>query len=264
MRKNYVMNQSMYPVEFTRKFENIQCRIFSVFLLAIFMFFFFRYAIDIILALFASSDYLLILLCTIPYILLIIVVIAFAKIEKQDLTTKTLGLSFQLPRESKKLVLTLVFLLSIFGVSILVFFSYMKFQGIDIHLIHSNPILIAWVEEADWDGKLRTLFLLIIPYSTRALLIAPFIEEVYFTGLIFPAIRNRLGFILGFALTAFLFSCHHYSPFSEGQLREFVIMFMSQSLSFFFYQITHSLYPSIVFHFLRNMPILFLELSAFI
>lgn len=258
------MNQSMYPVEFTRKFENIRCRIFSSFVLAIFMFFFFRYAIDTILTLFASSDYLLILLCTVPYILLIVVVIAFAKIEKQDLTTQTLGLSLQLPRESKKLILTLVFLLSIFGVGILAFFSYMKFQGINIHLIHPNPILITWVEGADWDGKLRTLFLIIIPYSVRALLIAPFIEEAYFTGLIFPALRNRLGFILGVTLTAFLFSYHHYSPFSEGQLREFVIMFMSQSLSFFFYQLTRSLYPSIIFHFLRNMSVLSLELSAFI
>ena len=245
---------------FSRKFENIKCRIFSVVLLAIFMFFFFRYATDTISTILASSAYLLILLSTIPYALLIMVVVAFAKIEKQDLTTQTLGLSLQISKESKMFI----FLLLITGVGILAFYSYMKFQGIDIHLISPNPLLITWVEGADWDGKLRTLFLLIIPFSVCALLIAPFIEEAYFTGLIFPALRNRLGFVLGFTLTAFLFSCHHYSPFPEGQLREFVVMFMTQSLSFFLYQLTRSLYPSIVFHFLRNMSVLSLELSAFI
>ena len=260
MKKGYTMNQSIYLGEFTRKFENIRCRIFSVFLLAVFMVFFIRYVIDTIFTLFASSDYLLILLCTVPYVLLIMVVVAFAKIEKQDITTQTLGLSLQISKESKMFI----FLFLITGVGILALYSYMKFQGIDIHLINPNPALIPWTEEADWDEKLRTIVLLIIPYSVRALLFAPFVEEAYFTGLIFPALRNRLGFVLGFTLTAFLFSYHHYSPFSEGQLKAFVIMFMAQSLSFFLYQSTRSLYPSIAYHSLRNTSVLSLELSAFI
>ncbi len=263
MKKIRTMDQHIYPL-FTRKFENIRCRTFSTFLLAIFMFFFFRYTVDTILNLFALSDYLLILLCTIPYVLLILIVVAFSKIEKQDLTIQTLGLSPQIPRRSKRFVLTFIFLSLVSGVGILVFFLYMKLQGIDIHLIHPNPTLIPWTEEADWDEKFRTIFLLIIPYSVRALLIAPVIEEAYFTGLIFPALRNRLGFVLGFTITAFLFSYHHYSPFLEGHLREFIIMFMSQSLSFFFYQGTRSLYPSIIYHSLRNMSVLAIELSAFI
>lgn len=264
MKKNHVMNQSMYPVEFTRKFENIQCRIFSVVLLAVLIFFLFPYTVDTISTTFALSDYRRILSCTVSYALLIIVVAAFAKIEKQDLTAQTLGLSLQIPKELKKIVLTFVFLFFISGVSILAFFFYMKFRGIDIHLINPNPLLIPWTEEADWDEKLRTIFFFIIPHSVSVLLFAPFIEEAYFTGLIFPALRNRLGFVLGVTLTAFLFSYHHYSPFSEGQLREFIIIFMSQSLSFFLYQFTRSLYPSIAFHFLRNMSVLSLELSAFI
>lgn len=262
MKKIHTMDEYIHPV-FTRKFENIRCRIFSTFLLAIFMFFFFRYTVDTILNLFALSDYLFISLCTIPYVLLILIVVAFSKIEKQALNTQTLGLSLQILRESKKLVLTFIFLLLISGVSILVFFLYMKLRGIDIHLISPNPILIPWVEEAGWD-EFRTIFLLIIPHSVRALLIAPIIEEAYFTGLIFPALRNRLGFVLGFTITAFIFSYHHYSPFSGEHLREFIITFMSQSLSFFLYQGTRSLYPSIMYHALRNMSVLALELSAFI
>ena len=246
--------------EALKKFEHIQCRTFSIVLLAIFMFFSLRYAIDTISTIFASSAYLLILLSVTPYALLIMVVVAFSKIEKQDLTTQTLGLSLQISKESKMFI----FVFLIIGVGILAFYSYMKFQGIDIHLIHSNPALIAWIEGADWDDKLRTIVLLIIPYSVRVLLFAPLIEEAYFTGLIFPALRNRLGFVLGVTLTAFLFSYHHYSPFSEGQLKAFVIMFMTQSLSFFLYQSTRSLYPSIAYHFLRNMSVLSLELSAFI
>ena len=246
--------------ELFKKFEHIQCRTPSVVLLAIFMFFFLRYTIDTISTIFASSAYFPILLSIIPYALLIMVVVAFAKIEKQDLTTQTLGLSLQISKESKMFI----FLFLITGVGILTFYSYMKLQGIDIHLIHPNPALIPWTEEADWGEKLRTVVLLIIPYSVRALLFAPFIEEVYFTGLIFPALRNRLGFVLGSTLTAFLFSYHHYSPFSEGQLKAFIIMFMTQSLSFFLYQSTRSLYPSIAYHSLRNMSVLSLELSAFI
>ena len=192
------------------------------------------------------------------------VVAAFAKIEKQDLTCQTLGLSLQIPKESKQLVAFFIFVFSIAGVGILAFYSFMKFRGIDIHLITSYPVLIPWIEEADIEGKLRNLLLLIIPYSVLVLLIAPFIEEAYFTGLIFPALRNRLGFVFSSTLTAFLFTYHHYSPFSEGQLTAFVVMFISQSLSFFLYQFTRSLYPSIVFHSLRNMSILSLEFSALI
>ena len=260
IKKDCTMDQSIYFGTFTRKFEDIQCRIFSVVLLSIFMFFFFRFVIDTIFTVFSSSDYLLILLSVIPYTLLIMVIVAFSKIEKQDLTTQTLGLSLPISKESK--IFIFVFLIT--GVGILTLYSYMKFQGIDIHLIHSNLPLMVWIEKADWDDKLRTIGLFIIPYSVRALLFAPLIEEIYFTGLIFPALRNRLGFVLGVTLTAFLFSYQHYSPFSEGQLKAFVIMFVAQSISFFLYQSTRSLYPSIAYHSLRNMSILSLELSAFI
>ena len=247
-----------------KKFEHIQCRTSSVVLLAIFMFFFFRYAIDTTSTIFAPSAYLLILLSIIPHALLIMVVAAFAKIEKQALTCQALGLSLQISKESKQLAMFFIIVLSIGGVGILAFYSFMKFRGIDIHLITPYPVLIPWIEEADLDGKLRNILFLIIPYSVLVLLIAPFVEEAYFTGLIFPALRNRLGFVLGSTLTAFLFTYHHHSPFSEGQLTTFVVMFMTQGLSFFLYEFTRSLYPSIVFHSLRNMSILFLELSAFI
>ena len=192
------------------------------------------------------------------------VVATLSKIEKQNLTYQTLGLSLQIPKESKKFVLTFIFVFSIFGIGILVLFYFMKFQGIDIHLLNPYPVLIPWVEGAEWEGKLRTLFFLIIPHSVCALLIAPLIEEAYFTGLIFPALRNRLGFVLSLILTSFFFTYHHHSPFSEGQLMAFSVMFIAQGLSFSLYQFTRSLYPSIVFHFWRNMLILSLELSAFI
>ena len=255
--------QSVYP-ELTKKFENIQCRTPAVVILAVSMLFLFSYTIDTIRTLFASSDYLLLLLCSIPYVLLVIVIIAFAKIEKQDLNPQALGLSLHLPKESRKSVVTFLFLSAIFGIGVLAFFAYMKFQGVDIHLIHSNRILMTWFEQGDLDGKWRTLFLLIIPYSAHVLLFSPFIEEIYFTGLIFPALRNRLGFVIGSTLTAFLFAYNHYSPFPEGQLMGFAFVFVIQVTSSFLYQTMHSLYPSIVFHFLRNMLIFSLELSAFI
>ena len=274
MKKNHIIDirdrvsveqskQPMYP-ELTKKFENIQCRTSAVIVLAGSMLFLFSYTTDTIRTLFASSDYLLLLLCSVPYVLLIIVVIAFAKVEKQDLTPQALGLSLHIPKESRKSVVTFLFLATISGVGILAFFAYMKFRGVDIHLIHSNHILMTWVNQGNLDEKWHTLFLLIIPYSAHVLLFSPFIEEVYFTGLIFPALRNRLGFVLGSALTAFFFAYNHCSPFSEGQLMRFAFIFVIQVISFFLYQTMRSLYPSIVFHFLRNMLILSLEFSAFI
>ena len=228
------------------------------------MFFLFSYATDTISIIFASSEYLLILLYTVPYVLLIMVVVTFSKIEKQNMTCQILGLSIQIPRESRKFVVIFIFIFSILGIGILIFFSFMKFQGIDIHLLNPYPVLMPWVEKVEWKGELRTLFFLIIPHSVCALLIAPLIEEAYFTGLIFAALRNRLGFILSLTLTSFLFTYYHHSPFSEGQLMAFSVMFVAQGLSFSLYQFTRSLYPSIIFHSWRNMLILSLELSAFI
>ena len=261
-RKDCTLDQSIYFGTFTRKFENIQCRTFSVVLLSIFMFFLFRFVIDTIFTVFSSSDYLLISLRTIPYALLIMVIIAFAKIEKQSLNCQVLGLSLQIYEKSKQFVVTFILFLLIFGVGIVALFSFMKLQGLDIHLLNPYPVLLPWIERAALEGELRTLVLLIIPHSICVLLIAPFIEEVYFTGLIFPALQNRLGFVPGLILPAFLFAYHHCSPFSEGQLMAFCIMFVLQVFSFSLYKFTRSLYPSIAFHFLRNMLILSLELSA--
>lgn len=256
------MDQFIYFGTLTRKFENIQCRTFSIVLLSIFMFFFFRFIIDTIFTLFSSSDYLLVSLRTIPYVLLIMVMMAFAKIEKQKLNCQVLGLSFQISKESKQFVVTFILFLLVFGVGILALFSFMKFQGFDIHLLNPYPVLLPWIERADLEGELRTLVLLIIPHAICVLLIAPFIEEIYFTGLIFPALNNRLGFVPGLTLPAFLFAYHHCSPFSEGQLAAFCIMLVLQVFSFSLYKFTRSLYPSIAFHFLRNILILSLELSA--
>ncbi|MFT5378139.1 MAG: membrane protease YdiL (CAAX protease family), partial [Candidatus Latescibacterota bacterium] len=98
------------------------------------------------------------------------------------------------------------------------------------------------------------------------LITAPFIEEIYFSGLVFAALRNRLGFALGLVIAATLFALHHAyaDPFRDGQLLAFGILFVSEALSFVLYQTTRSLYPSIAYHFLRNLAVLFMELSALV
>ncbi len=257
---NEMANEEFYN-SFAKRFENIKCRVFSILLLFVFTYLFIPYSIDTINNLMAPSDFLLTYLYSIPTGLLFLTIIIFAKIERQDLTRRTLGLTLPISRDTK----TVLFSFVAACISILGFLAYFKFRGVDIHLINPYTVLdIPRLQTALANGDWRDLFLNSFPHIIAVLITAPIIEEIYFSGLVFAALRNRWGFVLGLVITSALFAIHHASadPFREGQLLAFGILFISEALSFVFYQSTRSLYPSIAYHFLRNLIVSFVELSA--
>jgi membrane protease YdiL (CAAX protease family) len=260
--KQHMSNEEFYK-SFSKHFEGVQCRVVSIFLLVAITYFFLPYSISTIRSLVGSSDYLLSYLYSIPTGLLVLILITFTKIEQQSLTRRTLGLALPMPRDAKILIITL----AVASTGILVFLAYFKLRGVDIHLINPYSALdMPRLRTALANGDLRELFLNSIPHVIAVLFTAPIIEEIYFSGLVFATLRNRLGFVAGLAIASALFSLHHAyaDPFREGQLLTFSVLFASQALSFALYQTTRSLYPSIAYHFLRNLVVLFVELSALV
>lgn len=260
--RRYALEQELYN-SFSKPFERVRCRASSILLLAIFTYFLVPYSINFINTLYATSDYLLVYLYAIPTGLLVLSIVGFAKIEKLELRRRTLGLSTPMPREAKLYIGSF----AVVGIGILAFLAYFKFRGVDIHLISPYPVLDIPQLRAAW-ADANSLYVLInlVPHLAAVLLIAPIIEEVYFTGLVFAALRNHMGFVLGLGISAALFAIHHAyaDPFSGGQLFAFGILFCSEALSFVLYQTTRSLYPSIAYHFLRNLVVAFVELSALV
>ncbi|MFT5374448.1 MAG: membrane protease YdiL (CAAX protease family), partial [Candidatus Latescibacterota bacterium] len=203
--KQRMSNEEFYQ-SFSKRFESVRCRVFSILLLIIFTYFFLPYSINIINTLMAPSDYLLAYLYFIPTGLLVLSIVAFAKIERQRLTRRTLGLTLPMPRDAKLFILSF----AVAGIGILSFLAYFKSRGIDIHLLSPYTVLdIPRLQTALTNGDLRDLCLNSIPHIVAVLITAPFIEEIYFSGLVFAALRNRLGFALGLVIAATLFALHH-------------------------------------------------------
>jgi len=257
-----IVDEEFYK-SLAKRFEGVQCRVTSIFLLVATTYFFLPYSISTIRSLMSPSDYLLAYLYSIPTGLLVLILIAFAKIERQSLTRRTLGLSLPMPRDAGQFII----IFAAAGIGILAFFAYFKYRGVDIHLINLYSALdMPRLQTALANGDLRELFLNSIPHVIAVLITAPIIEEIYFSGLVFATLRNRLGFVAGLVIASALFSLHHAyaDPFREGQLLTFSVLFASQALSFVLYQTTRSLYPSIAYHFMRNLVVAFVELSALV
>ncbi len=73
-------------------------------------------------------------------------------------------------------------------------------------------------------------------------LIAPFSEEIFFRGFVFPALRQRLGLGLGIGITAALFAAAHFTP------TVFPPIFVLGVFFCLLYQFTGSLWPGILLH----------------
>lgn len=216
---------------------------------------------------FALSDYAVVFQNAFPFALFLLSLLAFAHLERLPLTPRTLGLSFDMPRERRNSVLLYVGIMVLGGLCIALFLGYFKQMGVPIHRIstyigqEASPLhAIAGA------GAGRTFLLDILPHSIGVLVLAPIIEEVYITGVVFPALRNKMGFVAGAGIAASAFALFHASanPFTGGQWLPFAIIAVGQVASFTLYQGTRSLYPSIASHALRNFAVLFVELSALV
>ena len=76
--------------------------------------------------------------------------------------------------------------------------------------------------------------------------VAPFVEEVFFRGFIFPGLRNRWSWQVAAVLSAGLFSLAHIIPTS------FLPIFILGLIFAFLYQISGSIWPSVFMHMLTN------------
>ncbi|MGB0604104.1 MAG: lysostaphin resistance A-like protein [Candidatus Latescibacterota bacterium] len=194
--------------------------------------------------------------------LLTVLVCALSHIERIPLSAQALGLSLRIPRERKNFVLPYVALMALAGLSISLFLGYFKYKGVPIHqLVLPLPVELLSLRAADGPGE---HLLAILPYAISVLVLSPIVEEIYFTRIVFPALRNRLGLVAGACLTASIFALFHPSAnvLSDGTWIPFFVIAGAQLTSCALYQGTRSLYPSIASHALRNFTVFFLGVSA--
>ena len=141
--------------------------------------------------------------------LLTALVCALSHIERIPLSAQALGLSLRIPRERKNFVLPYVALMALAGLSISLFLGYFKYKGVPIHqLVLPLPVELLSLRAADSPSE---HLLAILPYAISVLVLSPIVEEIYFTRIVFPALRNRLGLVAGACLTASIFALFHPS-----------------------------------------------------
>ena len=77
-------------------------------------------------------------------------------------------------------------------------------------------------------------------------IVAPFVEELFFRGFVFPGLRNRWGWKRGALASAGLFALAHIVPTS------FLPIFVLGFVFAFLYQTSDSIWPPIVMHMVFN------------
>ena len=92
-------------------------------------------------------------------------------------------------------------------------------------------------------------------FTVFVALVGPLIEEIFFRGFAYPAVRARFGPAAGMALTACIFSAMHMS------LTAFVPIFFLGVFLAYLYEKTGSLVPSMTAHVLHNAIMVFLTLG---
>ena len=163
--------------------------------------------------------------------LLTALVCALSHIERIPLSAQALGLSLRIPRERKNFVLPYVALMAPAGLSISLFPGYFKYKGVPIHqLVLPLPVELLSLRAADSPSE---HLLAILPYAISVLVLSPIVEEIYFTRIVFPALRNRLGLVAGACLTASIFALFHPSAnvLSDGTWVPFSVIAGAQLTS---------------------------------
>ncbi len=199
-----------------------------------------------------------------PAILMALLIWILARIERFPLSVDALGLSPYMPQERKSFVLLYLGLMALAGLLIGLFLGYFKYAGVPIHQISPQFPLDLSQLHAGADAMWSTRAAPMLFHALSVLVLAPIIEEIYITGIVFPALRNRFGFAAGAGAAASIFAllyCGTNLWTGQGWL-PFTVIAGAQIASFTLYQGTRSLYPSIASHVLRNATLLFIQLSA--
>jgi len=119
------------------------------------------------------------------------------------------------------------------------------FQGLD-PLIPSLPAPLFFKESA-WVGNVISIFSISV--------VAPVTEEIFFRGLMYPVLQEKLGKLAGIVITAFLFALVHY-PQSHNQWGYLSIIFIVGGVITLARALTGSTRFAIQLHLLYNTAIL--------
>ncbi len=92
--------------------------------------------------------------------------------------------------------------------------------------------------------------MMLVLYILSIVVFAPIFEELFFRGVLYPPLRNKLGRTQGMVLLAFIFAFLHF------QLSGLLSLFMVGLIITFLYDETGSLYPSIIAHAINNTVVL--------
>ncbi|MCC7187925.1 MAG: CPBP family intramembrane metalloprotease [Anaerolineales bacterium] len=79
-----------------------------------------------------------------------------------------------------------------------------------------------------------------------AVIVAPFVEEMFFRGFLFQGFRKRYGWIPALLLSSGIFAAAHLDPVS------FIPTFALGAALGYVYHCSNSIWPSVILHFLNN------------
>lgn len=156
------------------------------------------------------------LVCLCPYAIPLLGMWGLTRATGGRLSADGLGLSLGLKGWQRSFVIQFVVALTGFCVLILGLMAYLKLHGVDLHLL--NPYCAGgegpWTQLAGMD-----LALAVAPHIPTTLLIAPIVEEAFFTAFVYPSLRNGWGTVPALHVVSFLFAAHHpyADPFHGGQ-----------------------------------------------
>ncbi len=139
--------------------------------------------------------------------------------------------SFQIGRTS---LLIVVFLFAILGVDIL--YQYV-ITVLHLHLQTNDQLIL----EQSKNAPLSTYATLI-----AAVFVAPFCEEVFFRGFVFPGLHGRIPLGGAIVLSAFLFAAAH------ADIGSFAVLFIIGLALAFLRWRTRSIWPGMLLHMLNN------------
>jgi membrane protease YdiL (CAAX protease family) len=97
----------------------------------------------------------------------------------------------------------------------------------------------------------NTLKILLSTFSIGGFLrfiLIPVSEEVYFRGFLYSYIKGKLGVAPGLCIQAIIFSFFHLDFFSISSISLLFQRFFGGMLCGIFYEVSGSLYPSIIYH----------------
>jgi len=192
-------------------------------------------------------------------IVLLLIFISFKLKKSTKINRYSLGLSTKLSRDAK----TFLIVFSLVASIIIALFLLLTLKNVSFDSLYQKSVPFH-LQEAIYQKNTAKIFFYITPHVISVLIFAPLLEEILYTGIIYSAIRNKLSIFLALIITGLIFALGHdvgnISHFSKTAIIKFMIVFFSELLSFFLYQYTRSLYPSILYHFVRN---LFVSLPLF-